>query len=92
MNLAARVRNEAGPDQILVTDLVRSLASGEPEFRYRVFKDAKVKGFDGSIRIYELLWRDEPDEVEGSTDNAVAAAPGGVSACTSTTRDPSPGA
>ncbi|MHB8575028.1 MAG: TGS domain-containing protein [Dehalococcoidia bacterium] len=65
VNLAARVRNEATADQIVVTELVRELASGEPEFRYRFFKDAQLKGVDGSVRLYELLWRDEADGAPG---------------------------
>jgi class 3 adenylate cyclase len=59
VNLAARVRNEAGPDQILLTELVRSIAEGEPELRCRFVREAQVKGFDGVVRLYELLWQEE---------------------------------
>jgi class 3 adenylate cyclase len=59
VNLAARVRNEAGPDQILVTELVQGIAAGEPELRCRFVREAQVKGFDGTVRLYELLWREE---------------------------------
>src|SRR5205085_9454306 len=51
VNLAARVRNEAGPDQIVVTELVRGLASGEPEFKYRFIKEATLKGIDDPVRL-----------------------------------------
>jgi class 3 adenylate cyclase len=59
VNLAARVRNEAGPDQILLTELVRSIAQGEPELRCRFVRAAQVKGFDGVVRLYELLWQED---------------------------------
>jgi class 3 adenylate cyclase len=57
--MAARVRNEAVGDQILLTELVRSIAEGEPELRCRFVRAAQVKGFDGMLRLYELLWQDE---------------------------------
>jgi class 3 adenylate cyclase len=59
VNLAARVRNEAGADQILVTELVQGIASGEPELQCRFVREAQVKGFDGTVRLYELLWQEE---------------------------------
>ena len=59
VNLAARVRNEAVGDQILVTELVQGIAAGEPELRCRFVREAQVKGFDGVVRLYELLWQDE---------------------------------
>jgi class 3 adenylate cyclase len=58
VNLAARVRNEAVGDQILVTELVQGIAAGEPELRCRFVGEAQVKGFDGTVRLYELLWRE----------------------------------
>jgi class 3 adenylate cyclase len=61
VNLAARVRNEAVGDQILVTELVQSIAAGEPELRCRFVREASVKGFDGVVRLYELLWQDEAE-------------------------------
>jgi class 3 adenylate cyclase len=59
VNLAARVRNEAAADQILVTELVQNIASGEPALRCRFVREAQVKGFDGVVRLFELLWQDE---------------------------------
>jgi class 3 adenylate cyclase len=59
VNLAARVRNEAGPDQILVTELVQTIAAGEPALRCRFVREAQVKGSDGTVRLYELLWQAE---------------------------------
>ncbi len=58
VNMAARVRGEAGADQIVVTDLVRALASGEPEFRYRFLVETALRGFQGRVKLYELLWRE----------------------------------
>jgi class 3 adenylate cyclase len=59
VNLAARVRNEAVGDQILVTELVQGIAQGEPELRCRFVREAQVKGVDGVVRLYELLWQEE---------------------------------
>jgi predicted ATPase len=59
VNLAARVRNEAVRDQILVTELVQNIAAGEPALRCRFVREASVKGFDGAVRLYEVLWQAE---------------------------------
>lgn len=73
VNMAARVRAEAAADQIIVTGLVRALASGEPEFHYRFIEETTLRGFQGRIRLYELTWRDEDREPLQSATRAVAA-------------------
>lgn len=75
VNLAARVRGEAVADQILVTGLVRSLASGEPEFQYRFLREAELRGISGRVRLYELLWREDEIEAAQAAESAGAAAP-----------------
>ncbi len=76
VNLAARVRGEAGADQILVTGLVRSLASGEPEFQYRFLREAELRGISGRVRLYELLWREDEIAAAQAAETAAGAADG----------------
>ncbi|HLZ72868.1 MAG TPA: TGS domain-containing protein [Dehalococcoidia bacterium] len=75
VNLAARVRGEAGADQIVVTALVRSLASGEPEFQYRFLREAELRGISGRVRLYELLWREEEIAAAQAAEASADAAP-----------------
>jgi class 3 adenylate cyclase len=55
--LASRASAKAVAGQVLVTDVVRQLASGKG-FDFREHDDAQLKGFDELVRLYEVRRRD----------------------------------
>ncbi len=57
VQLARRVCDHAEPGQILVSDVVRGLASGKG-FLFADTGDVALKGFEEPVRLYELRWRD----------------------------------
>ena len=56
VQLAARVCAEARPSQILASDVVRGLAAGK-RFSFSSKGDIVLKGFEESVRLYEVRWR-----------------------------------
>ena len=54
--LAARITDRSEPGQILVSDLVRGLASGK-SFTFVDQGEADLKGFDTPTRLYEVSWQ-----------------------------------
>ena len=59
MILAARVAAQAGAGEILFPEPVRHLLSGK-QFLFSDQGDVALKGFEDSVRLYEVRWRDEP--------------------------------
>jgi len=58
VDLARRLCDEAGPGEILVSDVVRQLAAGKG-FLFSDRGAAALKGFEDPVRLYEVRWRDE---------------------------------
>ena len=56
VQLAARVCANAGPGQILVSDVVRQLAAGK-RFLWSDMGHVALRGFDDPVRLYEVKWR-----------------------------------
>jgi class 3 adenylate cyclase len=56
VNLAARACQAAGPDQVLVTQVVRDLALGK-DFALAPAGHFVLKGFDEPVPLWELSWR-----------------------------------
>jgi class 3 adenylate cyclase/pimeloyl-ACP methyl ester carboxylesterase len=56
VQLAARVCTSAGPGQILVSDVVRQLATGK-RFLWSDVGHVPLRGFDDPVRLYEVKWR-----------------------------------
>lgn len=56
VQLASRVSTRAGPEQILVTDVVRQLVAGKG-FLFADGGETDLRGFEEPVRLYEVLWR-----------------------------------
>jgi class 3 adenylate cyclase len=55
VNLAARICDRAGADEILVAPVVRELCRGKA-FRFESLGDAELKGFAEKVALYRLDW------------------------------------
>ncbi len=55
MQLAARICAHAEPGQILASNVVQELAAGKG-FTFTDRGEATLKGFDGPVRLYEVVW------------------------------------
>jgi adenylate cyclase len=55
---AARICAEAGPGQIVASDVVRQLVAGKG-FLFADRGEVALRGFDDSVRLYEVGWREE---------------------------------
>jgi class 3 adenylate cyclase len=55
--LASRIAARAGPDEILVSDNVRSLSAGKG-FSFSDRGEFVAKGFDEAVRVYAVNWHD----------------------------------
>jgi class 3 adenylate cyclase/predicted esterase len=58
VDLARRLCDQAAPGEILVSNVVRELASGKG-FLFSDRGAAPLKGFDDPVRLYEVRWREE---------------------------------
>jgi len=61
VNTAVRVCAAAGSDEILVTELVASLAAGS-EFHFAVDRAVRLKGLSLPVSVRALLWDDGCDD------------------------------
>ena len=57
VNEAARITATANGGEILVSDVVRQLAKGK-DFLFADRGETNLKGFDESVRLYEVRWRE----------------------------------
>ena len=57
VQLARRIGDHAEPEQVLASDLVRGLAAGKG-FSFSPQADIKLKGFEDSLQLYEVSWRE----------------------------------
>jgi class 3 adenylate cyclase len=55
VNMAARICNRAGPNQILVANVVRELCLGK-SITFQDRDEMIFKGFEHPIRVYEVIW------------------------------------
>ncbi len=58
VNEAARITATAEGGEILVSDVVRQLVKGK-DFLFADVGERQLKGFDESVRLYEVRWREE---------------------------------
>ncbi len=56
--LASRIAAQAGPGEILIPDPLRHLLSGK-SYIYSDRGEVALKGFEDSVKLWELRWRDE---------------------------------
>ena len=59
VNLAARIENEAGGGQVLVSELTRLLARRSPGLRFVAVGERSLKGFADPVPLYEVCWATE---------------------------------
>ncbi len=57
VNEAARITATANGGEILVSDVVRQLAKGK-DFLFADRGETNLKGFDESVRLFEVRWRE----------------------------------
>ncbi|MDZ4278795.1 MAG: adenylate/guanylate cyclase domain-containing protein [Dehalococcoidia bacterium] len=57
VDLARRLCDEAGPSEILVSNVVRELTSGKG-FLFSDRGAAPLKGFEDPVRVYEVRWQE----------------------------------
>ncbi len=58
VNRAARITATAKGGEILVANVVRELAEGK-DFLFADRGEASLKGFEGTVRLFEVRWREE---------------------------------
>ena len=58
VDLARRICDNAQPDEILVSDVVRQLAAGK-DFLFADQGDVALRGFEDPVRLYEVRWRED---------------------------------
>jgi adenylate cyclase len=64
VQIAARIVAEAGPGQILVSEIVRGICAGKKlGFVNRGLHT--LKGFRGELTLYEVVWQESPTTVAG---------------------------
>lgn len=57
VNMAARVAGKANGGEILASNVVRELTAGK-EFMFSDRGDSALRGFEESVRLYEVRWQD----------------------------------
>ncbi|MEQ8195627.1 MAG: adenylate/guanylate cyclase domain-containing protein, partial [Rhodospirillales bacterium] len=55
VQMAARIVDKAQADQIFVSEIVRGICAGKP-IRFANRGAYEMKGFDGGVVLYEVLW------------------------------------
>jgi class 3 adenylate cyclase len=58
VNMAARLASAAGPNEVLVSDVVRSLLRGTPEVRIVAVGTRRLKGFSEPVVVYRATAAD----------------------------------
>ena len=71
VDAAARIMARAGEEQILVSDVVKTVLGAAKEFDFTDHARVRLKGFPDRWRLWEVTWRPESDPV--SAPAAVAA-------------------
>ena len=54
----ARIAEIAEPDEILVSSVIREIASSRGDLRFGTERAVKLKGLGETQRVYPLLWED----------------------------------
>lgn len=67
VNMAARVTAIAKSKQIITTEYFIQSLEKNPTIKTRLFDKTPIRGFDGNIKIYQILW-----ELDDATDFAIA--------------------
>ena len=63
VQMAARIVDKAQADQIFVSEIVRGICAGKP-LRFNNSGSFEMKGFDGGVVLYEVVWQTEPAAAE----------------------------
>ena len=55
VNRAARITAAAEPGEVLVSDITRAMVGDTVDFSFDGGRDAALRGFDGTARLFRLL-------------------------------------
>jgi len=58
VNVAARIADAAGAGEVLVSDVVRSLARTSANAIFKDRGEQALKGIEEPVRVYEVRWRE----------------------------------
>ena len=77
VQLSARITDKAQGDQIFVSDTVYGICQGKG-MQFVQTKKFDMKGFDGGLSLWEVVWREEVLEraLEDATEDLEEEAPG----------------
>ena len=88
VQLSARITDKAGADEIFVPDSVRIVCAGR-NYKFVSRGGYAMKGFDGDIGLYEIVW---DEDVYARKQAAKAAVPAAVAAAPRPAPRPAPAA
>jgi class 3 adenylate cyclase/tetratricopeptide (TPR) repeat protein len=74
VDAAARIMAKAGAEEILVSDILKSVLGASRDFGFKDRKRVALKGFPDRWRLWEVTWRPETDP--RAEEPAVAESPG----------------
>ena len=65
VDAAARIMAKAEGEQILVSDVLKSILGSAKELRFKDHRRVQLKGFPERWRLWEVAWRSEPEAATG---------------------------
>jgi class 3 adenylate cyclase len=82
VNLAARIADQAGGGEVLVSALTRDLLAGADDFTFGAARDVVLKGVSDSQRVVAVEWRTTAasvaDDIENEADEEENASHAGT--------------
>jgi class 3 adenylate cyclase len=77
VDAAARIMAKADAEQILVSDVVRTVLGAAKDVGFRDHKRVRLKGFPERWRLWEVAWRSDPDAFRPIDASASSESSGG---------------
>jgi class 3 adenylate cyclase/tetratricopeptide (TPR) repeat protein len=77
VDAAARIMAKGGAEQILVSDILKSVLGSSREFGFKDRRRVSLRGFPDRWRLWEVTWRSETDRLAAeATAEELTATPG----------------
>ena len=73
VQLSARIVDKAATDEIFVSEIVRGICAGK-NYNFTNRGGYTMKGFDGDVTLFEVIWNDEEEETGDTPAPQPAAA------------------